>query len=224
MSFVFNRPARLVKAILFAVFFAVPLLILSAQGGYGAKPQGTMSGPGAATSAASPSPIDGVIVSIDGSTLVLTGKDGSASRIIIQGDTLILKREVATLDSIKPGEALGVAATRESDGSLTATAINVFSSEIWQRARKGQFPMSSGQVMTNAEVDRVVDKVEGRTLYLKYDMLSAAISVPEGAEIRRMQPLKLSDLKPGMKVSVRLAASKDSGLRAAMVSLDASAI
>jgi hypothetical protein len=73
-------------------------------------------------------------------------------------------------------------------------------------------------------VDRVVDKVEGRTLYLKYDMLSAAISVPEGAEIRRMQPLKLSDLKPGMKVSVRLAASKDSGLRAAMVSLDASAI
>jgi len=41
-------------------------------------------------------------------------------------DTLIIGRTNATLASILPGEALGVAADRGSDGSLTATAINIF--------------------------------------------------------------------------------------------------
>jgi hypothetical protein len=74
--------------------------------------------------------------------------------------------------------------------------------------------------MTNAEVDRVVDKVEGRTIYLKYEMLSAAILVPAGADIRRMVSLRLSDLKAGLKVSVRLASSSDGSLRAAVVSAE----
>ena len=77
--------------------------------------------------------------------------------------------------------------------------------------------------MTNAEVDRLVDKVEGRTLYLKYEMLSAAISVPVSAVIRRSVVEKLSDLKTGMKVSVRLAPSTKGSLSAAMISFDAPA-
>jgi hypothetical protein len=113
-----------------------------------------------------------------------------------------------------------VAADRAGDGSLTATAINVFPPELWRRARKGQFPMASGQVMTNAEVDRVADRVDGRTIYLKYEMLSVAIAVPAGAAIRRSFPLKLADLRPGMRVSVRLAPSTDGGLRASTISLD----
>src|SRR5208282_1539265 len=118
-----------------------------------------------------------------------------------------LKRVPATIDSIKPGEALGVATTSGADGSLTATVINIFTPELWRLpgTRKGQFPWPHGQLMTNEEVDRVVDKVDGRTIYLKYQMLSAAILVPAGADIRRMVPLRLSDLKVGLKVSVRLA-------------------
>lgn len=218
MRMAIDRPARLAKAILIDILLAIPLLTLSAQS-YAPKPGGAMTGPSAAAPAGQ-APIQGTIVSIEGSTLVLAGADGGSSRVLIQPDTLILKRVAATLDSIKPGEALGVAATRGTDGSLTATVINVFTPEIWQRVRKGQFPMPSGQVMTNAEVVKQVDKVQGRTLYLKYEMLDAAILVPAGAEIRRMALLKPSDLMVGSKISVRLTPSSDGSLRASMVSME----
>jgi hypothetical protein len=193
------RPAQLVGRIVFAVLLAAPLLALSAQ--------------------AAPSPIDGVVASIEGSTLMLTGANGETSPVLIQPDALILGRKPSTLATIKPGEAMGVTATRGSDGSLTATVINVFTPELWNRVRKGQWDMATpGQVMTNAEVDRMVDKVEGHTLYMKYEMLDAAITVPDDAEIWRMVPLMLSDIKPGAKVSVRTSPSTDGNLHAAMIS------
>jgi hypothetical protein len=221
-----NWLENLVRKIAFGFLLAAPLLLLAAQSGYGSKPQGSMSGPAAMQAAAPAAQIalEGAIVSIEGSTLVLAGTNGATSRVLVQADSLILGRKAATLDSIASGEAMGVTATRGSDGSLTATAINVFTPQLWQRVRKGQWDMATpGLVMTNAEVDRLVDKVEGRTLYLKYEMLSAAISVPVGAVIRRSVSLKFADLKPGMKVSVRLAPSTDGSLRAAMVSFDAPA-
>jgi hypothetical protein len=135
-------------------------------------------------------------------------------------DTLILARQIATLASIRPGDALGVAAARADDGSLTATAINIFPPELWQRVRKGQFPMVSGQIMTNAEVDRVTDRVEGRTIYLKYDMLTATIAVPASAEIHRSVAMKLADLRTGMKVTIRMSPSTDGSLHAAFINLD----
>ncbi len=206
------RPARLAKAMIMYVFLITPVALLSAQK--------AMTGPAPAAAPAGPSPISGLIVSIDGGAIVLSGTASGTARILLKADTQFFARQAATLASIKPGEALGVAADREADGSLAATAIKVFPPEIWQRARKGQFPMASGQVMTNAEVDRVVDKVEGRVVYLKYEMLSVAVSVPSNAEIRRTLPLKVADLTPGMRVSVRLAATTDGSLVAAMVSMD----
>ena len=217
---------NLVRKTTFVVLLAAPLLLLAAQAGSGSKPQGTMSGPTAMQSAApaAQAALEGTIVSIEGSTLVLAGTNGTTSRVLVQGDSLILGRKAATLDSITSGEAMGVTATRGPDGSLTATAINVFTPELWQRVRKGQWDMATpGQVMTNAEVDRLVDKIEGRTLYLKYEMLSAAISVPASAVIRRSVVEKLTDLKTGMKVSVRLAPSTKGSLSAAMISFDAPA-
>ena len=216
----------LIRKTTFVVLLAAPLLLLAAQTGYGSKPAGTMSGPTAMQSAApaTQAALEGTIVSIEGATLVLVGTDGTTSRVLVKDDSLVLGRKAATLDSITSGEAMGVTATRGPDGSLTATAINVFTPELWQRVRKGQWDMATpGQVMTNAKVDRLVDKVEGRTLYLKYEMLSAAISVPSSAVIRRSGVEQLSDLKTGMKVSVRLAPSTKGSLSAAMISFDAPA-
>ena len=211
-----RKLAHLAAALVSGLALLIPGLSLCAQESSGNKPKGMMSGP-APTAAASA--VDGVISSIDASTMVVSGASGEAISVQIQPDTLILGRESARLESIKPGEALGVAAIREKDGSLSATAINVFPKELWQRVRKGQFPMASGQVMTNAQVERIVQRVEGRTLYLKYEMLDAAIMVPSSAQIRRSVTRQLSDLKVGTKVSIRLAAGEGSR-RAAMISMD----
>ncbi len=220
MRIVIKQPGRLAKAIFLDLLLAVPLLTLSAQAGSMMKAQGTMSG-SSAMSAAGPAPITGTIVSIEGSTLVLAVPDGTSPRVVLQPDTAIFGRQPSALDSIMPGEAMGVTATRADDGSLTATIINVFTPGVWEKVRKGQWDMGPpGLVMTNAQVDKIANKVEGRTLYMKYQMLTAAIAVPLSAQVWRMVPLKLSDLKTGMKVTVRFAA--EAGMRVAMVSTDLS--
>jgi hypothetical protein len=162
----------------------------------------------------------GSIGAVNGLTIFVTTADGAAKVVQVGPDTLILGREVATLASIQPGEAMGVAAIRGKDGGLTATAINVFSPELWSRVRKGQWPMANGQVMTNAQVDRLGAGVKGRQIFLTYDLLTAAIDVPEGADIHRSITLGLADLRPGMKVSIRGTAGADGYLAAANVSVD----
>ena len=213
------RSTQSAKTILFYALLVLPLLSLAAQAGGDAKPQGAMSGPAAMAAPSGQNMLEGTIVSIEGPILVIAGSGGESSRVDIQSDTVVLKREAASLDSIKPGEALGVAAIKGDDGSLTATAINVFSPEVWKVVRKGQWPMASGQIMTNAEVEKVGDRVEGRTLYLKYEMLDAAIAVPMSADIKRLVTLDRSELQVGMKVSLRLAPTDDGSLRAAMITL-----
>ena len=207
-----RRCVDILKPAFSGLLFAAAVMTLPAQSMMKASPP--------AAAAAGQAAVAGSIERIVGATIFVAGGDGAVTSVGIGADTLILGRKAATLDSIKVGEALGVAATKAGDDSLTATAINVFPPELWQRARKGQFPMADGQVMTNAQVDRLGAGVQGRTLYLKYEMLTAAIAVPPSAEIRRSVALRLSDLKPGEKVMVRGSAAPGGSLAASSVSVD----
>jgi hypothetical protein len=208
------------KAAFFAALYMASVAVLSAQSMMKSSP------PQAAPPAAQPATpasqvsVAGTIRSMSGSTIFVAASEGGVTAVEVGSGTLILGRKAASLDSIQPGEALGVAATRADDGSLTATDINIFTPQLWQIVRKGQFPMANGQVMTNAQVDKLGAGVEGKTLYLKYEMLTAAVAVPDGAEIRRSVALKLSDLKPGQKVMVRGSAVPGGALTAALISFD----
>ena len=167
--------------------------------------------------------VQGVIVSVDSSSITLALADGKKQSVALSKDTLVLKRESAALADITTGEALGVAAKKGEDGSLTATSINIFSPELWKVVRKGQFPMQSGEVMTNAVVDNLTAAmVMGRTLFMKYEGLSAVISVPPEADIHRLLTVAESDLKPGLTVSVRGTAGAKGALAASTVSFDTS--
>ena len=164
--------------------------------------------------------VDGTIVAVNGSGLRLAPAAGGEEVVEVGSDSLILARQAATLGYITPGAALGVAAKREADGSLTAISINIFSPELWNRATKGQFPMQSGDVMTNAVVMQYADRVEGRTLYMKYKDGSAAINVPAATQIHRLVTLRLRDLKPGMRISVRGTGNSDGSIKASTIVLD----
>jgi hypothetical protein len=193
--------------------YTASIAALSAQSMMRASPKAAAGGGNQAT-------VAGRIERIVGAAVFVAAADGSVTSVEVGSGTLVLGRRAASLDSIKAGEALGVAATRAEDGSLTATAINVFPPELWQRARKGQFPMADGQVMTNAQMERLGTGLRGRTLYLKYEMLTAAIAVPEGADIRRSSALRLSDLKEGEKVTIRGSTGPGGSLAASTISVD----
>jgi uncharacterized protein DUF5666 len=160
------------------------------------------------------------IATVNGSTVTVASPDGSQKVAKVLPDTLILSREMATLGTIKPGDALAVTAKRGADGSLTAVSINIFSPDLWSRTRKGQWTMESGDIMTNAVVADTVERVEGRTLYMKLDQGTGAISVPAATAIHRLTPIRLSDLKPGMRVTVRGVADPDGTIKASSITFD----
>jgi hypothetical protein len=208
-----------VKAVAFALLYAAVSATLSAQAMTKAAPQAQPPAQPPAQSGAQVS-VSGSIASISGATLFVTQPSGAVTSVAIGKDTLILGRKSDSLDSIKPGEAMGVTSAQAADGSQTATAINIFPPELWQRVRKGQWKMDNGLYMTNAQVDRTSAGVQGRILYMKYEMLTAAITVPTSAEIKRSVELSLAGLKPGMTVTVRGVAGADGLLAASFVSLE----
>jgi len=132
----------------------------------------------------------------------------------------ILRREAATLGAIKPGTPLAVTAKKGAEGSLTAVSINIFSPQLWSRVRKGQWMMDTGNIMTNALVTQVVERVDGRTLYMKLAQGTGIISVPHSAEIHRLITVRLVDLKPGVKVTIRGIANSDGTIKASSITFD----
>lgn len=196
------RPAFSARYILFTFLMNAPVAFLGAQ----AAPQTS---------------VQGVIAFVDAGGITLSLSDGHTEAVVLNKDTLVLSRVKAALGDIKPGDALGVAAKKDADGSLTATSINIFSPELWKVVRKGQWPMESGEIMTNAVVVNLkAAMVMGQTLFMKYEDGTATIAVPAGADIHRLLTLTAAGLKPGLKVSVRGVAGAAGSLTAATVSFD----
>lgn len=164
--------------------------------------------------------IDGKVSAMAGMKLTLMMSDGATRVVSLKPDTLVLARQAATLEDIKPMETLGVAARRESDGSLTANNINIFSPELWNRVRKGQFPMQTGDTMTNALVTDYVLGVQGRVLKMRYHELETTINVPAGVRVNRLVTERAADLKEGMHVLVRGTTSAQGGLAVGSITFD----
>ena len=196
-----SRLIHLASAIAVAAILAVPK-------GVGAAPAGPVT------------TTTGSIAAVSNSTVTIASADGSRKAVKIQSDTLILRRETAALGSIKPDDALAVTAKKGAEGSLTAVSINIFSPQLWSRVRKGQWTMDSGDIMTNAQVTQVVERVDGRTLYMKLDQGTGMITVPNGAEIHRLTTVGLGDLKPGLRVTVRGVADSDGSIKATSITFD----
>lgn len=165
---------------------------------------------------------EGVIASIEGSTFSVSTSSGSAIRITVTADTRILQRQPARLEQIKTNDLVGVTSKREPDGSHVAISINIFPPEFKGRTRESQFLMESGNTMTNATVFQNVRRVEGRTLYLKLPDGTAVIAVPKDTEVKRLTLLKVSDLRPGMRVMVRGGGNPDGTITAMFVTVESS--
>src|SRR5579864_1716028 len=197
----FTKPNKLVPVIAAAVMLVVPMAADAAPGD-----RVTVT--------------DSTIATVNGDNVTIASPDRSQKVAKVQPDTLILRRETGTLGAIKPGDALEVTAKRGTDGSLTAVSINIIAPELWSRARKGQWAMESGDIMTNAVVAQTVERVEGHTLYMKLDQGTGTISMPTTTVIHRLTPVRLDDLRVGMRVTVRGVVEPDGTIKASSITFD----
>ncbi len=195
------RPAKL------AVFFFAAAILTGTAIAAGAQAMGQPKN----------ETIEGTLTDVSHDTLAVTIPEGGLKLVTLLPDTLVLGREPATLDSIKSNDAVGVASRRESDGSLVADYINIFSPELWNVVRKGTFPMESGDLMSNAVVTEYVAGVNGRVLTLKYQGETTAITVPENTRINRLVTEKLGDLYNGMHIIVRATVDPEGDIIASSV-------
>jgi len=196
----FYGPLRGARALVVVVLLAV-----AAAGGF--------------AQAAGPAPLSGTIASVNGSVLTLTLADKSVKDVVLQEKTLILERDVAAVGDIRAGDAMGVAA-RRSGAELIATSINIFSPEMWDVVRKGQWQMTSGETMTNAMVSDYAQGMSGHTLTMKYENGTATITVPDGIPVHRLLSVKPAALAVGLQIVVRGTAGADGALKAASISFE----
>jgi Domain of unknown function (DUF5666) len=170
-------------------------------------------------------PAEGTITAIKGSTITLTQADNMTKTITLQDKTVVLMRQVVGLDQIKAGDAMGVASRRGSDGSLVAVYINIFAPEMWSSPlmRKGEFPMQTGDTMTNAVVTQYATGVKGRVITMKYAEGTSTITVPDGTQIHKLVVAKPSALTTGLKVQIRGSLGPNGTIMANSISFDAPA-
>lgn len=158
--------------------------------------------------------VGGVITALSPTEITIIGADGVSKSFAVVPDTLVLQQQVTSLQAIAAGERMGVAAKRESDGSLTATYINIFSPQLWKIVKRGQFPMGSPDLlMTNAPVTRYEPSAGGGGLLtMAYGAGSYTITVPADCPIHRFVTRDLSNLSMGMFVTVRAGAQQSGGM------------
>ncbi len=165
----------------------------------------------------------GTIDSIERGMFTVTSAEGTHLRVKTAGDTFVLDRLPAKLEDITVGDYIGVAAQKEADGALTAVSINIFAPALRGRIREGQFPMETGNIMTNAVVTQYVSRVAGRTVSLTFKEGTATITVPPSADIHRLVISALGDLRVGMRVTVRGSQNADGTVTASSVTVEGSA-
>jgi hypothetical protein len=174
---------------------------------------------GAFAQTAIPAPVTGTIVSVNGSNLTLALADSTQKTVVIQARTLVLERDPAELSQIRAGDPLAVTSHR-SGTDLVASNINIFSKEMWDVVRKGQWKMDTGDMMTNAMVNEFAQGVNGHTLTMKYSDGTSTITVPDGIPVHRLVSVKPTALVVGMQVIVRGTSGADGTLTAGFVSFD----
>ncbi|MCG5073172.1 hypothetical protein [Paraburkholderia tagetis] len=153
--------------------------------------------------ATKPERIRGEIVSYAGETLKVHRRSGDTVSIDVKPAVNVSAVKAMQLSDIKPGTFIGTATTTGTDGKLTATEVVVFP-ESARGTGEGHYQWDLGpkSMMTNANVDSVVQSTSGRDLKLSYKGGTNVVTVPPNVPVVTFTPAEHSELTPGKKVFV----------------------
>jgi hypothetical protein len=107
--------------------------------------------------------VAGTVASVSGSTVTVTGRDGSTSKVVLTGSTTYqLAGEAATKDAVVAGSRIVARGTLASDGTLTASSVEVApAGSAGTVKEKG----TSSLTLTTRDGSTVVVKVTSSTTY-----------------------------------------------------------
>lgn len=135
---------------------------------------------------------DGTIQGVANGTITLS--DGKTFSVVSK--TRIIRTESIKAGDLKTGDYVAVTAKRQPDNTLLASVVNVFPSSL-KGVGVGQRPMTGGNLMTNA----TVDKIDGDSFTVTFPGGGAQVKLAPDAQLNRLVDATLDDLKAGMTVS-----------------------
>ena len=152
---------------------------------------------------AKPTRIRGEIVAVDSTTLTVHRRSGDTVKIAIKPDQDVAALKNIKLADIQQGAFIGTATKTDAAGKLVAVEVLIFP-EAGRGTGEGHYEwdLLPGTMMTNANVDTVMQGVSGRTLKLSYKGGSKEVTVPENVPVVTPIAAARSDLTVGKKVFV----------------------
>ena len=156
--------------------------------------------------------VRGTIDSVDGQTIKVTTREGTKLDIKLADNVAVAGIVKASLADIKEGSYVGIAGMPQEDGSQRALEVLIFP-EAMRGTGEGFRPwdLRPSSTMTNAAVEKKVEKVDGQTLTLKYKDGEKNIVVPTDIPIVTYLPGDKSELKAGAKIFISAAAKQPDG-------------
>ncbi len=156
--------------------------------------------------------VRGTIEQVEGNTLSVTARNGTAMTVRLADGARIVAIVRASLGDITPGSFIGTTAAPEPDGTLHALEIHIFP-ESMRGTGEGHRAWDLGPTttMTNGTVAQSVDKVDGNTLTVKYREDEKSVVVTPQTEIVTYAPGDRTDLRVGAKIFVTAAIRQADG-------------
>ena len=177
--------------------------------------------PAFAQTAPTPVRLRGTITGVAGTTLTIAGAGGTTSSITLPPAARITYFVKATLEKIASGSYIGAVAEPLPDGSLQATAIQIFPPGATANPGSGPWDTTATSTMTNGTVDTIaatkVDKVNASLLNVTYQGGAKRIAVTPKTSIVAVIPADAAALTPGAHVLVFALKAADGTLTARAV-------
>jgi len=139
--------------------------------------------------------IRGTITALDGNVLAVKSRDGKDLRIELTDKVSVATARAIALSDLKQGTYVGVTTTKRDDGKLVAVEVHTIPPTV--REGHGSWDLQAGAMMTNANIESMVQSAGGQELSLVYKDGSQQILVPPGTPVVTTSPADRSALKPG---------------------------
>ena len=164
--------------------------------------------------------IRGTVSAADAGAITVAKMGGGSVTVALPDNVRVSGLAKASLASVGKGTYLGTTAVPGDGGMLVAKELHLFP-EPMRGVAEGHRPwdLAPGSTMTNANVDLVVEQVEGRVLTLSYKGGTQKVLVPADAPVVSIVGAERDELKPGAKVFVVAGKGADGKLSAVRISV-----
>ena len=141
--------------------------------------------------------VSGIVQSVLGPTVTLA--DGTD--FDLADSTQVTLTRVGSAADLGPGQFLAITATREPDGALFASTVNIFPESDRGRS-EGQRPMEGENIMTNATIDdAMIDAVSGAELTVSFFGETSVVRLGPETQVNVRSTGTIDDIGVGSRVT-----------------------